>query len=80
MNPAAHFHSLRHSWATWLTQAGASLFEVQRLLGHAQPSTTQIYSHLAASELHPTVGRLPHVLEPVTTRINLGTMPPIHLN
>jgi integrase len=53
-----HFHSLRHTFATWLVQSGASLYEVQRLLGHSNPRTTEVYSHLASSELHKTVERL----------------------
>ena len=52
------FHSLRHTFATWLVQNGASIYEIQRLLGHSDIKTTQIYAHLAASELHSTVNRI----------------------
>jgi integrase len=52
------FHSLRHTFATWLVQNGASLYEVQKLLGHSDSRTTQIYSHLVASELHNAVNRI----------------------
>ena len=58
LNPRLHFHSLRHTFATWLVQAGVSLYEVQKLLGHSSISTTQIYAHLAASELHGAVNRI----------------------
>ncbi len=53
-----HFHSRRHSFATFLVQAGVSLYEVQQLLGHSSISTTQIYAHLAASELHGAVNKI----------------------
>lgn len=52
------FHSLRHTFATWLVQNGASIYEVQKLLGHSDIKTTQIYAHLMASELHSTVNRI----------------------
>jgi len=53
-----HFHSLRHTFATWLVQEGVSIYEVQKLLGHSSISVTQIYSHLAASELHGAVNKI----------------------
>ncbi|MGB2869783.1 MAG: site-specific integrase [Bacteroidota bacterium] len=53
-----HFHSLRHTFATWLVQEGVSIYEVQKLLGHTSIAVTQIYSHLAASELHGAVNKI----------------------
>ncbi len=58
VNPKLHFHSLRHTFATWLVQAEAPIFEVQRLLGHSSIEMTQIYAHRAASELHGTAKRI----------------------
>jgi integrase len=40
-----HFHDLRHTFATRLTQGGIDLYKVQRLLGHKSPIMTQRYAH-----------------------------------
>jgi integrase len=58
LNDAIHFHSLRHTFATWLVQDGVSIYEVQKLLGHSSVKVTEVYSHLAASELHNAVNKI----------------------
>jgi len=52
------FHSLRHTFATWLVQDGVSIYEIQKLLGHSSIEMTQIYSHLHSEQLHSTVNRI----------------------
>jgi site-specific recombinase XerD len=61
--PDVRIHDLRHNFASLLINSGRSLYEVQKLLGHADISTTQRYAHLAQDTLRDAT-------ELVSSRIN----------
>ncbi len=62
----ATIHTLRHSWATHLLEAGVHLWLIQQWMGHSSPKTTALYLHLtqkaeavAVTRLNELVERLP---------------------
>jgi len=52
------FHSLRHTFASWLVEAGVDLYTVKTLLGHQTLAMTERYSHLSQGALQQAVAKL----------------------
>ena len=58
LNPKLHWHSLRHTCASWLIQKGVPIFNIQHILGHADIKTTAIYSHIRNEDLSEALSRI----------------------
>jgi integrase len=58
------FHTLRHTFASWLVMEGVDLYRVKELLGHKDLTMTQRYSHLAPDSLRGAVNILEEALKP----------------
>jgi len=62
----ASVHTLRHSFATHLIEAGISLHHVQLLLGHRSPTTTTVYLHVSRLNLAQVKSPLDKAIQPVS--------------
>ena len=68
------FHTLRHTFTSWLVQGGEGLFLVQRLPGHKTGTMTQRYAHLAPDNLKEAMKRFEDGLKakPTTKPVSIG--------
>jgi integrase len=57
------FHSLRHTFASWLVMKGVPLYTVAQLMGHSTIVMTQRYSHLAPDSMRHAAMKLQGVLD-----------------
>ena len=66
-------HDLRHSFASFLVNAGRSLYEVQKILGHTQIKTTQRYAHLSQDTLIDAANVVPFAMAvPMVAMVKAG--------
>jgi integrase/recombinase XerD len=73
----ASMHTLRHSYATHLLEAGTNLPTLQKLLGHNQVSTTLMYIHLEQDHLLRTICPLDSLPDSPAVEDSLWTIPPL---
>jgi len=72
------YHTLRHTFASWLAMQGTSLFEIKELLGHKSISMTERYAHLMPSVKRKAVTKLADNFQLHTTKANAADV--IELN
>jgi len=73
LNKHASVHTLRHSWATHLLEAGVNLRLIQEGLGHSSPATTSVYTHLTVkAEQLGAAGHQPAHERPLAAPMFIG--------
>ena len=71
--PHLRIHDLRHHYASFLVSAGRTLYEVQQILGHSDPSITQRYAHLSTKSLQDAANSASAMIKrglPTTVMVN----------
>ena len=64
IHKAISIHSLRHSYATHLLEAGVNLRLIQQYLGHSSLQTTMVYLHLTTASQEQAVARIEALMGP----------------
>jgi integrase len=82
--PHFRIHDLRHQYASFLVNAGRTLYEVQQVLGHSDPKVTQRYAHLSTKSLQDAANSASVMIQrgmpvvssfniPVTSKVDVPT-------
>lgn len=58
IDESIHYHSLRHSTGSLLAMNNVSLFTIQKILGHSNPSVSQVYAHLQLDTLREAINKI----------------------
>lgn len=66
--PHLRIHDLRHQYASFLVNSGRTLYEVQQILGHSDPSVTQRYAHLSSKSLQDAANSASVAMKEASTK------------
>jgi integrase len=61
LTSARPFHTLRHSFGSYLAMSGVSLYDIAKLMGHTFEDVTQLYAHLQPEHLLKQVAKIPQI-------------------
>jgi len=65
------FHTLRHSYASWLAEAGTDIYTIGKLLGHSTVQMSARYAHLGPGVMQEAVERLPSLTTDQTQKVKI---------